>query len=79
MKNRKGFLSKIIVLCLLLTIIASLAACTQVVEFKVNFIVDGEIYKTVNTAGEEAISLPADSTKNGYIFDGWYWDEDVWR
>lgn len=78
MKNRKGFLSKIIVLCLLLTIIASVAACTQVVEFKVNFIVDGEIYKTVNTAGEEAISLPADPTKNGYIFDGWYWDEDVW-
>ena len=78
MKNRKGFLSKIIVLCLLLTIIVSVAACTQVVEFKVNFIVDGEIYKTVNTAGEEAISLPADPTKNGYIFDGWYWDEDVW-
>ena len=78
MKNRKGILSKIIGLCLLLTIIASLAACTQVVEFKVNFIVDGEIYKTVNTVGEEAISLPADPTKNGYIFDGWYWDEDVW-
>lgn len=78
MKNRKGFLIKIIVLCVLLTIIVSAAACTQVVEFKVNFIVDGEIYKTINTAGEEAISLPADPTKNGYIFDGWFWDEDVW-
>ena len=78
MNNRKGFLIKIIVLCLLITITVSVAACTQVVEFKVNFIVDGEIYKTVNTAGEEAISLPADPTKNGYIFDGWYWDEDVW-
>lgn len=78
MKNRKGFLSKIIVLCLLLTIIVSAAACTQVVEFKVNFIVDGEIYKTINTAGEETISLPENPTKNGYIFDGWYWDEDVW-
>ena len=78
MKNRKGFLIKIIVLCLLLTIIVSAAACTQVVEFKVNFIVDGEIYKTINTAGEETISLPENPTKNGYIFDGWYWDEDVW-
>lgn len=78
MKNRKGFLSKIIVLCLLLTIIVSAAACTQVVEFKVNFIIDGEIYKTINTAGEETISLPENPTKNGYIFDGWYWDEDVW-
>lgn len=35
MKNRKGFLSKIIVLCLLLTIVVSVAACTQTVEFHV--------------------------------------------
>ena len=78
MVKTKKVLSKVAVLFILFTIFLSAIACTQTVEFKINFIVDGEIYKTINTAGEEAISLPADPTKEGYIFDGWYWDEDVW-
>lgn len=78
MVKTKKVLSKVAVLFILFTIFLSAIACTQTVEFKINFIVDGEIYKTINTAGEEAISMPENPTKKGYIFDGWYWDEDVW-
>ena len=48
-------------------------------EFKVNFVVDGEIYATVDTNGNEVIKMPENPTKEGYNFDGWYWDKDEWE
>ncbi len=49
------------------------------VEFKINFVVDGEIYATVNTNGAETIKMPDNPTKDDYTFDGWFWDKDVWE
>lgn len=54
------------------------AACNGV-EFKINFIVDGEIYATVNTNGAETIKMPDNPTKEDYRFDGWFWDKDTWQ
>lgn len=67
-------------LFLLLTLIAavSFAACGKV-DFKVNFVVDGEIWHTINTNGSEIIIMPDNPTKEGYEFDGWFWDKDTWE
>lgn len=54
-----------------------LTACG--VEFKVNFIVDDEVYATVNTSGSETIKMPDNPTKDDDVFDGWFWDKDVWE
>ena len=67
--------------CLLLIVLSfviTLTACGKV-EFKVDFVVDGAVYATVNTNGEETIKMPNDPEKEGYIFDGWYWDKDSWK
>lgn len=57
-----------------------LSACdTQSVKFDIKFIIDGEVYATVETGGKEIITMPNDPTKDGYVFDGWYWDEDIWE
>ncbi len=57
-----------------------LASCNDSkVEFKVNFVVDGEVYSTINTSGNEVISIPQNPTKDGYTFDGWFWDEGQWK
>ena len=53
------------------------AACGGV-EFKINFVVDGEIYATVKTGGAETIKMPDNPTKDDYSFDGWFWDKDTW-
>ena len=59
--------------------IAVLSSCGGIVEFNVNFIVDGEVYATVGTSGEEAVKIPQNPTKEGYPFEGWYWDFGTWK
>ena len=70
--------------CLLLVVLSfvlALTACSfnRKSEFKVQFVVDDEVYATVKTYGEETIEMPEDPEKEGYIFDGWYSDKDTWE
>ena len=75
----KKTLSLIFAFVLTVAITLGLASCGNDVEFNVKFIVDGEIYATVGTNGEETIKIPENPTKDGYIFDGWYWDNGAWQ
>ena len=63
---------------LVLFVILAFASCGQGVSFKLNFVVDGKVYATVDTAGQETIAIPENPTKAGDEFDGWYWDKDEW-
>ena len=67
------------VLLLVFAISASLFVGCGKVDFKLNFVVDGEVCATISTNGEESIKLPDNPTKDGYVFDGWYWDNEVWK
>ena len=75
---KKRFLTLIFTISAMLLCIFGLSACGKV-EFKVNFVVDGEVYATLNTNGEEMIKMPENPTKDDYVFDGWYWDKDTWQ
>ncbi len=59
--------------------IVGLSSCLGGVEFELNFVVDSETYDTVSTNGKEIVKMPSDPTKDGYTFDGWYWDKDTWQ
>ncbi len=74
----KKKISLFIFALLILPCMLIFTACGKV-EFKINFMVDNAIYYSINTSGNETLSLPDDPTKNGYIFDGWYWDNNVWQ
>lgn len=74
---KKALLS-IFALVLALTAVFGLASCGKV-EFSVNFVVDGEVYATVTTVGDEIIKMPDNPEKDGYDFDGWYWDNGTWK
>ena len=76
MKRTKSSVAIAVVLAAAMLLTFAFAACQ--VQFQLKFVVDGEVYHTIDTNGEEAVTLPADPTKDGYIFDGWYWDEDIW-
>lgn len=56
----------------------ALTACGKV-ALKLTFKVDGEVYQTISTSGNEVILMPENPTKDGFIFDGWFWDEGTWQ
>ena len=56
----------------------ALTACGKV-ALKLTFKVDGEVYQTISTSGNEVISMPENPTKDGFIFDGWFWDDGTWQ
>ena len=61
----------------------SLCACKTVPDpkeqYDVSFIVGGEIYKTVTTDENGAITMPENpSVEDNYTFEGWYLDNGVW-
>lgn len=77
---KKRFLTLILALTVMLMCIFGLTACgDKEVSFKLNFVVDNEIYATIDTSGDEVISLPENPKKENHSFDGWYWDKDVWE
>lgn len=63
----------------LLMVTVIFAGCMGALEFDVNFISDGEIIHTISTTGDETIKMPENPVKEGYTFDGWYWDKDTWQ
>lgn len=75
-------MKKLLTLLLLLCVIPmAFISCkknddTAPTPFKVNFVVDGQIVKTVETTGKDTVKLPADPEKEGYTFVGWFWDSE---
>lgn len=67
-------LSLVMLVCLTL-----LGACSVRVSYKLYFRIDDEVYATISTTGDEVIKIPEDPEKEGYNFDGWYWDKGVWK
>ena len=72
-------MKKSLIILLVALLCLSFLACNQKVEFNINFVVDGNVYETINTNGKEVITVPENPTKEGYKFDGWYWDEGKWE
>ena len=75
--KRKNLFIFLVTICLLVLSIG-LTACGGV-DCKVNFVVDENVYDTVATNGNETIKLPSNPTKDGYEFEGWYWDNGKWE
>ena len=74
MKTVRILLFALLALCLA----GLLASCMGAVAFHLNFVVDGEVYATVDTKGQEMIAIPENPIKEGTEFDGWYWDNGEW-
>lgn len=75
---KKRFMGIIAAIVAIFCGLFALSACDKA-EFKVNFVVDGAVYATLNTNGKEIIKMPENPTKDDYDFDGWYWDKDTWQ
>ncbi len=73
---KKFFL--IFLLSIFLALTTTFFACKKIdIKYKVDFVVDGEVVATVGT-DSETIKMPKNPTKEGYSFEGWYWDDGLW-
>ena len=45
----------------------------------ISFEVDGELYQQVTATGLTAMTMPSNPVKDGFKFDGWYFDNNVWE
>ena len=59
-------------LLLLLSVCISMLFSCSTLKFKVEFIVDGEVYKTASTNDKSEIDIPKNPEKEGYEFVGWF-------
>jgi len=55
------------------------SACSKEIEYTINFDSNGgSEVQTVTTTESTISSIPRNPFKEGYIFDGWYWDNITW-
>ena len=86
--RKKSFLLFVILCCITILVACVFVACNpdnknqgdigEKIKFTLTFDVDGAAYAKIQTAGNEIIALPDNPVKDGYVFDGWYWDKNVW-
>lgn len=71
---------RLFLLVLGLISVLPLSACTNSVEFTINFDSNGgSEVSSIKTDGTSSITLPNDPIKDGYSFAGWYWDNGTFR
>ncbi len=64
-----------LVSALLLFFSILLVGCNEETGGRINFIVDGKVYESIETNGFEKIELPDEPTKDGFDFVSWYYDD----
>lgn len=77
MKNlsKKIVIALVIAMMMLLTM--GITACVGG-DYTLYFKVDGEVYDTIKTDGKSSVKVPENPVKEGYTFEGWYWNDRVW-
>ena len=55
-----------------------LVACGES-GYSIKFMIDGKVYATVSSSGNEEIELPEDPVKPNYTFDGWFVDDGTFE
>ncbi|MBP5349911.1 MAG: InlB B-repeat-containing protein [Clostridia bacterium] len=64
---------------IVLSLALAFASCGGTVKnITLSFVVDGSVYDEIETTGATSISMPENPSKEGYTFDGWFWDDGTW-
>ena len=75
---KKTFLNFVFMFSLLLSNIFIFCGCDSTIKeetkYEITFIVDNQVYSIVEFSINEEIDLPDNPIKEGYTFDGWYYN-----
>lgn len=80
MKNIRNRKISSVVLLLFVFLLLNLFSCTGISEFTITFDSNGGSHvKSVAAEDNSLVQIPDDPTKDGYVFAGWYWDNNTFR
>lgn len=48
-------------------------------EYTITFYIDGEAVDSIETSGNERLTLPAAPEKDDHTFEGWFFDNETWQ
>ena len=48
-------------------------------EYTITFYIDGEVVDSIETSGNERLTLPAAPEKDDHTFEGWFFDNGTWQ
>ena len=77
MKNKKVIIGIVIAIILVILSIILVVAFKKP-TFDVTFTSDGEVIETIKVKKDSTVSKPANTKKEGYDFDNWYLDGEVY-
>ena len=77
-RNPIGWFIYFILIFLCVFTLFAAVSCTITQSYKICFMVDGNTYNTAIPVANKAIEIPRHPKKEGYIFSGWYMDNDQW-
>ena len=67
----------LLVIAIVAIIFLCAVSCT-LVGIKIHFIVDGNEYAAIDM-NYQSLKIPEEPKKEGFTFDGWYWDNGTWN
>lgn len=82
MRTRKSKFIVISVALLAFVLFVGAMGCGNIIEkvkYDIYFDINGSTFDTVETGGNETITLPLAPIENGYTFEGWYFDKGTWQ
>ncbi len=72
-------IARILLLTLLVALIAITFAACDSSGLTINFDVDGDTYYSITVKSEADFVEPQNPEKQGNVFQGWFWDKNVWK
>lgn len=76
---KKNFLVVLFFLITCCTFVFSACSEKTNIQYQLNFIVDGDVYASAQVINNNIEKMPANPDKDGFVFDAWYFDDNVWK
>lgn len=76
---RKLFIKTLLCILCVSALLFTFSACKKDSGYKLNFYVEGELYKSVSVMNDGSFEAPSVPVKDGYVFTGWFTDNGTFN
>lgn len=74
----KKLLFLVLSIAVVIASMLALSSCKKSGTSDVIFMSNGKMYASIATAGNAVVPMPPEPTRDGFVFGGWFYDQDLW-